>query len=553
VPLAQRVALLQPAMRFAGLLCCLGVAASHAQTQRSSIGSSSSSSSTTSSTQTSTPESITLSGHVVDSVNHQPIQRALVRYGSRAVLTDHDGLFSFPGVTATTGSLTALKPGFYPDPSGQQTASKTYQFMPTAQITTVPEIQLVLYPEAILTGTVSDAAGEGLEGFMVTARRSTYNETGHRWQPSGSARTNADGNFRIPLAPGRYALEARLIGRPRSGGEVFLPVSVPANSSSIKEAIKLSPGEEAKIDLRPEERKAYEVSLGDSGGGGRGMFRLTARTPDGLTMPVNLVPGRGDSGGFQVLLPNGTYTLSGTVQTPEGAQEAETRVTVAGHDVGGVDLHYSQVPQLPVKLYVDPASTSDNVTIPTAMQLGLTLTSTGASDMPDQSFPVTMQRDQSAAFSVPSGSYRLMARATGQWVITSASCGGTDLLANDLEVSSGMGAAPVRITISNQTASLTGTVTIGGQPGNASVYLIATGPSATPVLILRAGSSGTFSRSYLAPGTYHVLAVEHPVEVNLLDPETLGQFSTQLQTVTLAAGGQETLTLEAVPLAELPQ
>jgi hypothetical protein len=96
-------------------------------------------------------------------------------------------------------------------------------------------------------------------------------------------------------------------------------------------------------------------------------------------------------------------------------------------------------------------------------------------------------------------------------------------------------------------------VTLGDQPVQAYVYMVATMPSATPVLMIRGNMDGSFNRPYLPPGSYRVLATQQRLAMDLRDPATITRFLGKMQTVTLDPGGKQTMTLEAVPVAEVPQ
>jgi hypothetical protein len=107
--------------------------------------------------------------------------------------------------------------------------------------------------------------------------------------------------------------------------------------------------------------------------------------------------------------------------------------------------------------------------------------------------------------------------------------------------------------VSNQTGSLKGTLTLNGQPANAWIYLIATTPSATPVIPWRSSSEGTINCSTLPPGSYLAVGFEARPGTNLLDPEVQAAYATHIKPFTVAAGETANLSLEAVPAAELKQ
>jgi hypothetical protein len=205
-----------------------------------------------------------------------------------------------------------------------------------------------------------------------------------------------------------------------------------------------------------------------------------------------------------------------------------------------------------VELVVDSSVTSDNTQPPTLPQLGLMLQSDQEDpERGDSTVRPMPRRDQSFAFNAPPGSYRLQGRDTGMWYIKSASYGASDLLQQSLVVVPGAAGTPIRVVVSNQTASLQGTVNLNGSPAQCYVYLIPSGPSAQSVVTLRSGSSGSYTAAHLAPGNYQAIAFERRHSANYRDPESLTAYSTFVHSVSVQAGDKPTLNLDAVPVTEV--
>jgi hypothetical protein len=151
----------------------------------------------------------------------------------------------------------------------------------------------------------------------------------------------------------------------------------------------------------------------------------------------------------------------------------------------------------------------------------------------------------------PPGSYRLAARGQNRWYIRSASFGTSDLSSENLVVAAGTSSATIHLVVTNQTGSLQGAVKLSGQPVSSWVYLISTTPSLSPVITVHSNSSGTFSNPYLPPGTYRAVAFERRHAGDLSDPAALDAYSTYVQSVTVTAGNQSALSLNAVPQTEV--
>jgi len=493
--------------------------------------------------------SVSVTGRVINAMTNLPISRALVQFNGRAMLTGREGKFEFDQVAESTGFFQVVKPGFYSgiDADLITTSWRAGQAAP---------VELRLYPEAIFTGTVTAPNGDPLPHVLVSARRRDYDGSGRGWVPTGQAQTDSHGRFRVTVPPGDYRLETMAGSNRNSSGQIILPVRVPAegsSSTSTSDSVHIRSGEELHFDLHPVVSSAYKVTATFDSSLGRGFPRITARSGHGLRLPLPVKESSSDASNVATMeLPSGTYTLTASVLSLEGSEQAQTTVTVTDHDVSGVIFHLAPVPVLPVELQVDGSATSDNQQ-PSLQQLGLTLENTESDAEPmNSTVRLVTQRDRTVAFTVPPGSYRLRGRSSGTWYIESASYGATDLLQQDLTIGPGVGGTPIRITVSDQTASLRGVCRLGGVPSDCWVYLIPSTPSAETVFTLHGNSTdGSYSYAHIPPGTYQAVAFAERYTADYSDPATLVPFGTRVRAVTISAGEKPTLDLDVVPTAEM--
>ena len=501
---------------------------------------------------TSSTAPISVTGQVINAVTGEPIPRVLVRMNDRAVLTTHEGKFEFDQFTASNNTtIQATKPGYYlsADPTDRPVISFTPDQL-------ADPIEVRLYPEALLTGTVTTADGEPLPHVAVVARRSIFDGFSHRWNENAQSQTDSHGNFRLPVPPGDYKIESRYMARNGQSSEAILPLMLPEHTSSnASDIIHISSGELLHFDLHPRTSRTYDLVLTIDGMPDRGYPAIIARSSDGSVIPVPLNH-NGPSDEFRMQLPTGTYTINAAVNGPDSSSAyAQAVITVPDHDISGVVLHLTPNLGVPVELQLDPSvsttsSTSDNVTSPNLPQLGLALIRVE----PDQDNGIVglmPTRNQGFNFVAPPGSYRLQARGHGQWYIKAANYGTSDLLQQDLVIGPGSGGMPIRVTVSNQTAALQGTLHLNGKPTSCWLYLVPTGPSADPLIAVHSGASGSYTSSYMPPGTYQAVAFEHRYPADLRDPETLARFSTYVHAITVNAGDKPTLDFDAVPAAEM--
>ncbi|WP_188757948.1 carboxypeptidase-like regulatory domain-containing protein [Edaphobacter acidisoli] len=503
---------------------------------------------------------VNVTGTVVNANTGSPIARVLVQLGGRAILTDHEGKFEFDQFSETNAMLRVTKPGYYfslePRNDGSHMLSSADLSAP---------LTLRLYPEALLTGTVTAPDGTPLSGVSINAMRIVFDAGGHRWEPiSQMSRTNGRGEFRIPVPAGEYKLRTFYAMNQPEQGDIVIPLIFPQTASSTtSNLIKLGSGEEQHVDLHPFVGTAHAVWL-SAESSTQGIPSIQVHTANGGAFQVGAQSESVGGDLFKLELPDGSYTLSATKYSPDGVQFAETNVTVAGHDVSGAVLRFQPVPTVPLEIQVNSA-TSDNASAtvpPNPYLLGLILQSE-SEDMTAGMIGPT-QKDGSFGFRASPGTYRLVARNTGSpWYVESATYGDRDLLRQDIEIAPGGGGQPIELMVSNQTGTLSGRVSVNGAAGRSWIYLIPTTPSLIPVVRLMSyadnrvsigGMSSDLSGSYtarLAPGSYQVVAFSQMHEADFSNPDTLAPYASHVRTVTIHAGDKATLDLDAVTDEEI--
>jgi hypothetical protein len=513
--------------------------------QDGGVSSSSSFGSGTSIGPSSIPSSVV--GQVINASTGSPVSRALVRLNDRAVLTDHEGKFRFDQNTESSANVLVSKPGYY---ASTEFSEPGNMFLASAQL--AAPLELRLYPEALLTGTLTAPDGSPLFHISVSALRKVYDGAGHRWIGAGQAQTDSHGNFRIPVQAGAYRLETRYMLQDRSTGKAVLPTTVPSDSSSnTSQMLRIHGGEEQHFEVRPAVSTTHTVSVTTQPPSGRGFTRMSARSSNGSTLQVSPAMS-GASGEMKIQLPQGTYTLTARMMSdPDAPEEAETTVTVPDHDISGVVLQFFPVPAIPVELVVDGSSTSDN-SPPSLPQLGLSLQSEQADpDRGDSSVRLTTRHDQGYVFMASPGSYRLSARNSGAWYIKSVSYGDSDLLQQQLVVAPGAAGTPIRLLVSNEMGALQGTVKLNGDPSACWVYLIPTSSGIQTVYTAHSSAAGSYTFAHLPPGSYQAVAFEQRHSMDYRDPDSLAPFSSQVHSVSVNAGDMPTLNLDAVPVSEV--
>jgi hypothetical protein len=480
------------------------------------------------------------------------VARALVTLASRKVLTDAQGNFEFPGFTLARSTMVVTKPGYSTTLDG----SMFYRFASSPDLT-VPVI-LNLYPNSVITGTVTGRDGLPVVGVQVRLMSANLDVNGLRWIQSGNSITSAEGEYRFNPPPGRYRIAVGYRAKERETGEVVIPVSFPEISSTDKSNyFTVTSGQEQRVDLRARTGPGYPLTLRAETPNGRGL-RWMVSTSAGDSFNVGAEAG--ESGEYLLTLPTGNYTVKAHLDLPDMAEEGSVRVSVTGRQGAAVPIQLAPLTSLPVEVMIDPASTASSTTTTTAAltvnvgQFNLHLhNEKNVGDGLETDISLTYSRAQASSaqagatqtgtFRVPPGRYRLESTSNGQWHVESATFGQTNLMGGEVVIGQGSTGLPIRLVVDNRTGILTGTVRMPDTLTNAWIYLVSATPTLTvpnPVTVL---SPGTFSTREPI-GKYHVLALDHQLHMDLRDPDAVKEFSTSVQDVEITSGGTSTIQLD---------
>lgn len=499
-----------------------------------------------------------VAGRVVNALTGAPLPRALVQINGRAMLTDSEGRFRLEQPGQPVSGIRLLKPGFSMSPEQMDGFGDAVLDGPDPA-----SLTLVLWPEALLAGTVTTSDGEALPRISVLVRRRIFDDQGQRFQTAGQKLTDSHGQFRIPLPAGDYLIETQFSASGFESGQAVLPVTFPAASSSdSRETLHLASGEEQHVELRPAISRTHVVTLPLEASDEGQPPQITARSSNGISFAMNISRSQ-EPGSVRLTLPTGSYSLHAMRYSRDGVQIGESTVTVPDHDISGPALHLTSPTNIPVEIVVDasvqqtsvPGSGSRSSAAPGILQFNLALQPIDVDPTSPFQFGIrpTQQRDSSATLAAPPGTYRLTAGIAGGWYIRSATSRGTNLLNENLVISPATSASPITLIVSNQTGALQGTVRLAGTPAACWIYLVATSPALPALIIRRTDSTGAFHLTDVPPGSYRAVAFAYRHSANLQDPAVLGRFSTHVANVSISAGNTASLDLDAVPAKELAQ
>ncbi len=454
-------------------------------------------------------DSGTLHGVVVNSVTHEPIDRALVTSPDNrmAALTNSDGRFEFTVAKDTDSdsnsdsntpygrgrsgppyrsySLMARKPGYLSDPNQQGN---------NLQGNGSQDLTLVLTPEAVISGTVSLPTSEAPDTISLELYRRQIQDGRARWVPAGVSRSMSDGQFRFAdLQAGSYKLLTSelldtdplnfdpLVSGPRGGpfaedarGPLFGYPPVYYQSALDFETaspIQLSAGQTQTVNLSLTKQRYYRVKVpvivpGGDWANGFGVTVYAGHKGPGFSLGYNSI-----HHAVEGMLPNGTYTLEVTSLRPNGATGVQT-INIKGAPVEGPSIGLAPNGLIMVNVKEEFTGTDHTGTF-TFSRNGQTAVLNG----PRRYLHVTLDpaddfgTGRSVSLRDPTGPQDEAlvlegAQAGKYWVRVMSSrgypasirSGNLDLQHQPLNVGAGGSASPIEITMRDDTGEISGTV-----------------------------------------------------------------------------------------------
>ncbi len=519
-------------------------------------------------------EKFPVAGTVINALTGEPIRKALVQINGqqqRTAFSDGDGRFQFEAIPAGPVSLSAQKPGYFGEHELRTPMVRQFEVGPKSD-----SVVLKLTPEGVIAGKVTTTAGTPLEHVPVTMTHINVREGRKHWEAMGNQSTGEDGRFRFAnLRPGTYFLSAgpitplmesvfELPSESKTGypGVYFPGVPDIASASPIE----LSAGQTAEANFSLDEVPVYKISGTVSGYLPNQGVSLQLCDQSGTQVPLSYEFSP-DNGRFDFRgVPAGTYVLKAFSQAASNQPvRAEARFSLSSDQF---NLHLALVPAISIPISVRTESVAQQsgpglVRYSRSSSQGPPLGARLVANQPGASesyagFEGTPGQQNLVFRNVEAGRYTVELMPQPPWYVQSAEYGQTNLLTDDLVLTSGAPPSAIQVTIRNDVATLTGTVTQhSGTDVPATIVAIPSGlakaaPQVSYYYPLQGKNSGPgeFTLSSLAPGDYTVLAFDHVEDIEYSNPDVLQNYSSQAAHVTLAPGQRATVTLELVHTGE---
>jgi hypothetical protein len=510
-----------------------------------------------------------VAGSVVNAATGEPVPRALVQLNAnpqRTAFTGPDGRFEFQGVPAGVAIVTASKPGFFtPQEIGLSQPGNAYPLIQIGREST-GDIKVTLMPSGSIAGHVTNANGEPVEGIQVRALYHQLLDGRYRWEDRGSANTDDNGMYRISgLIPGQYSVATvsrttHQLGQadraPNQGYDPVYPAVYYPGSADLSSAapLQVAAGESIQADFALTPQRGYRITGTVAGISlERSSFTLLDRDGNQTFAPVQS-DARTNQFRFSNVLP-GDYTIRVTsFGGPNQWAYGVAQVGVSGADVDNVAVDASPAFTIPIEIDRE-GSSQPAAGPPTIVQFSgpqrITSVRLVAKDanvlIPEiHSQPAAGQNQgEQALVNVLPGRYHVEVDQVANGYVASVRSGGTDLIQQDLLVTSGAQPAPIQVTIHGGGASIKGTVKKGDSAvAQASVLVLPDNPS--PAMSIVAARAGTFTVQGLAPGAYHVYAFPSLGGIEYRNPEAMRKYEQQAAAVSLSDNDAKQIEVEVI-------
>jgi len=478
--------------------------------------------------------------------------------------------------------LMAQKPGFL---SETDNAERNLWEIPAGN-----DVTILLIPEGVIAGIVALPKSESPDPIQVELFHWQVMDGRGRWVSVGRSTSKSDGSFRFAeLRAGAYKLLTReLLDRDFSelipGGKLFgYPPAYYSNAPDFASAttIELAAGEIAQPRISLVQHAYYSVkiplaNLALGAGVGINVYPQGNRGP-GYTLGYNA-----QSQTIEGLLPNGTYTVEGRTGAPAPASGVTT-LTVKDGPAQGPPL--TLVPDSGITVMVKEEFTAQKHDISMTWSSGdrtfnvkgprryLNLVLESADDFAIEA-PVSLREPTRSGAEalvtdpVAPGRYWVRVNSSIGYV-ASVRFGNTDLQHQPLTVTAGSSAPPIEITMRDDTAQIDGTIegmsSSAGTTGSSEsvalaqakflgmprsgprVYCVPTPDSSGLPTEAMVTADGNFVSPPLSPGTYRLLAFDHPQPaLEYRNPEAMRVYDTKGPVVRLSGGQKEHVRLQLI-------
>lgn len=295
-------------------------------------------------------------GRVLTAATGQPLLLATVTlsggnpYVRRTTSTDTTGSYEFASVLPGRYSFSASRAGYLDQHFDQASPSARYQPLAVAEGAQLDRMDFRLHRGAVITGVITDDAGDPLPDVWVQPMREEFGSGGRTLRQASTPvpiRTDDEGRYRAyGMYPGMYAVIAtadRSDDASLSFGKTYYPGTM---NEAEAQLVQVDFGHDAvaNFSMSPARRVRVSGFVRDSEGRPASGMRMTLNGARGSSFDQSAVAMLNESGSFvfEHVLP-GRYLLhvrpsAAQRQSGTAIEWATMQVDVGGEDISDLSL-----------------------------------------------------------------------------------------------------------------------------------------------------------------------------------------------------------------------
>lgn len=516
-------------------------------------------------------------GTVTNSVTGEPLRKATVIlrrmpdgsassnppviHAPFSATTDAAGKYSIDSVAPGKYRMNTERIGFV----GQQYGARPGESGQPGTVLTLSPGQKMkgadfpLIPQGVIVGRILDEDGDPLQNVSVNCLRQTYIRGRRQWVPVNGQMSNDLGEYRIhSLAPGRYLISAiyrpAAMERPGVSGntpqESYAPTYYPGGSAPESAApVEVTAGAQLRgMDFRLQKTRAVRVR-GHIAGLPKKLQRGTS---------IRLMP-RADSmynfspRGTRVNDQTGEFTINAV--TPgsywliaEAVDEGEALAGRIPLEVGSTNIDDATLTLSRPGELTGVVKVLDCDVKPTTLRGQLELQVSG------MGYP-NFETREDLTFTVKNvwpGAYRVrLSGVPSSCYVKGVRFGDSDVTESGLDLSQGVAAGQLVVTVSGGAAQVEGSVENDKQQAVPSAWVVLVPEGSRKeqpdnYVVATTDQNGKYTAKGVVPGEYRVYAFEQVEPGAYQDREFMKPWESKGEKVTLQENGHETVQLKVI-------
>jgi protocatechuate 3,4-dioxygenase beta subunit len=492
--------------------------------------------------------------------------------------SDAEGKFIFDGVEAGKYYLSGKHVGYSNSSYGAKKAGNSPTTLTLGAGQHIRQVEFTLVLQSVMTGRVLDDDGDPVAGAPVQILRQAYMNGRRQVFPSGSGQTDESGIFKLSsLLPGRYYLSA---GPSRDGyfyegtrraaahGDsqkpeeqlitTYYPGVTDLASATQLEVIagRDMPG----IDIRLHKSQVFRIkgTVGSAEPGQRLLVSVMRRDSIAFNFggPSSTVAGKDGSFELHDVAP-GSYNL--VAMNAQGIMTVLARqpIDIGSRNVDGVALVAQPGGSLRGTVKLEQSfKPGSGDTPPDLSSVRLNLIAAVSVYLPDVPVKsdgtftldkVIPDKYRVALYALPDGTY-----------VKSIRLGGQVVRPDSLDLTGGVGAAPLEIVVSASAGEINGSVQNDHQqPATGAMITVVPDPlDPDQFSLYKSGTTdqnGQFSVKNLTPGKYRVYAWEEIENGSQFDPDFMKPLEGLGTKITVEENSRLPLTLTLITSVQMEQ